>query len=121
MIKLRHATMSFNFKKPGETFEVDADEVDKLIDRYGCELVEGPFDRKEFLKEVAESKPEAKPKIKKIKDLDVTDTGEVTEGTDKEIYEVMMRPIETSPGWWLYDGKKYRKAKLPAEAAALLE
>jgi hypothetical protein len=110
MIKLRHPTRSFNFKRPGETFEVYDKDVNKYVNRYGCELVELGLVITDDPAVIAENRE------KIIEDLSLG----ADEVTDVRVNDIAV-PIQTSPGWWLYEGKKYRKAKLPAAGAALLE
>ena len=118
MIKLRHPTRSFAFKKPGEVFEVYDKDVDKYVNRYGCELVDNP------------RLPKPKPKPKPRTGIDVAEVLDKIDISPDEVDELRAEiadlpevtpPVQSSPGWWSYEGKKYRKAKLPAEALALLE
>lgn len=107
-VQMRHPTMRFNFTPPGEVFETTPECVNRLVNVYGCEVVgESP-------------RPKAKPKPPPEITVEVKIEGaEEAIEKIKELNDAI--PIQTSPGWWLYDGKKYRRAKLPAEAAALLE
>ena len=106
--------MRFNFTPPGEVFETTSDCVEYLVKTYGCEVVgESP-------------KPKAKPKPppKITIEVEVEGAKEAAEKIKKlvdALPDPPAAPVETSPGWWLWEGKKYRKNKLPAKAAALLE
>lgn len=106
MATLRHPTMSFNFVKPGEPFEVPDEDASKLVERYGCEVVGEPA----HASDVAIKIEGGGELIKKMKEV-----------VDEPLFVEAEVPVETSPGWWLYDGKKMRKSKLPPEALALLE
>lgn len=89
---MRHPTMRFNFSPPGEPFETNEDDVQYLIETYGCEVVGGDV-------EPEASKPEPEP----------------------EVVQLPEEPIYRGAGWYEWRGDKYRKADLPDEAAALLE
>ena len=111
MVTLRHASRSFAFKKPGEPFEVPDEDADKLISRYGCEVVgANPWMPKP-------SAPKTSPETKPLLEPVTAEVPVIPEETSPD----MIPPVETSPGWWLYEGKKYRRKNLPPAAAALLE
>ena len=113
MPKMRHPTMRFNFTPPGEVFETTDDCVQYLISEYGCEVV-------------SEDEPPLKlefhPIVKAIDDAyEHTDTTDEVEEAEADDIEAPAPPIKRKAGWYEWEGKKYRKNKLPAEAAALLE
>jgi hypothetical protein len=97
-VLMRHPTMRFNFTPPGEPFETNEDDVQYLIDTYGCELVSADVEPKA---PAPEPVPEPEPEP-------------VLEQQPEE-------PIYRGAGWYEWRGDKYRKADLPDEAAALLE
>ena len=116
-IQMRHPTMRFNFTQPGEVFETTEDCVEYLVERYGCEVVEPRIVITNDPVIMAENRKKIEAKLND--DYEFTDTeAEVPEAED---IEVIAPPVETSPGWWFWKGRKYRKNNLPAEAAALLE
>ena len=118
MPKMRHPTMRFNFTPPGDVFETTDDCVQYLIDTYGCELV-GDYI----------PPPEPEPAADVVEAYETTSTeDEVDEVEDVEpgapaaqYVEVIDLPIKGKAGWYEWEGKKYRKNNLPAEASALLE
>ena len=119
MTKLRHHSARFathdGVFEPGEVFDIpDPKDVEHLVKNRGCEIVEEP-------------KPWAEPEVaifvEATKD-DVDDAMKIVTDAADDALEAMVeraKPIKTSPGWWLWEGKKYRLAKLPVEAVALLE
>ena len=126
MVKMKHPTMRFNFTPPGEVFETTDDCVEYLVKTYGCEVV-------------SEDEPPLKlefdPIVKAIDDAyeftDTEDEVDEVKADDIEYIEdaapaaqyvkVINLPIKRKAGWYEWEGKKYRKNNLPAEAAALLE
>lgn len=102
-VKLRHPTRTFNFKPQGAVFEVPSEDVAYLVETYGCEIVDPPVEveipsiRPDPIIEYLEPEPEPEP---------------------EETIEI---PLETSPGWFEYGGRKYRRTSLPTEARELLE
>lgn len=104
-VKMRHPTRRFNFTPPGQPFTTNEDDVQYLIETYGCELVtdEPPA-------------PVSAPVAAPVANVIVTTA-------DKNLLDIKLDepPVNVGYGWWAWQGEKFRRADLPAEAAELLE
>jgi hypothetical protein len=96
--------------EPGEIFDIpDLKDVKYLIKTHGCEVASS---QTEVLDEFSDGPREEAALFGSIEKASAID--EISESSEIEV-------IKHKGGWYEWEGKKYRKAKLPAKAAALLE
>ena len=100
MTKLRHPTMSFNFNVPGEVFEVPDENVEYLVNTYGCEVVG------------AEAEEPIPPPPEYVEEP----TPEPPPEPNPDLFAIPKRG-----GWYEYQGQSYRSSALPPEAIVLEE
>ena len=115
MPKLRHPTMSFNFNRPGEVFEVSDESVEYLIETYGCEVVDGPTPPP------ALPRPKPKPAVKDEPALNEPEKDIPDEPPPKPPSDPDNYAVKRKGGWYEYQGKSYRFADLPDSAIVLEE
>jgi hypothetical protein len=94
MAWLRHPTITFNFIPPGEPFEALDENVEYLIETYGCELLD--------------SNAPVPPLV-------------IEDAVESDIEPELEEPIHVGGGWYSYNGEKLRKRDLPPEALEALD
>ena len=105
--RARPHILGSRFLPRGEVFDVPDDLAKRLLSRHDTLRVIGP------------SPESAEPVIfgNDRSRFGRLDLDLVTSSTDA----VQTMPFNKGHGWWVWQGKKYRKTQLPAEALALLE